>query len=98
MDPVKATNDLLDIMGYLFKNGADPTMKSNQDKTPKDIAIKHGFKLGTALLGNSTEYLIVYTYLYMYAEVLEYTWSKTYAKDKSSPHSNTGVHKQLLDW
>jgi len=86
-------------MGYLFKNGADPTVKSNQYKTPKDIAIKHGFKLGTALLGNSTEYFnSLYTHLYMCAEVLEYTWSKTYIQDKSSTHSNTGVHKQLLDW
>jgi len=51
MDPVKTTNELLDVMGYLFKNGADPTVKSNQNKTPKHIAIEHGFKLGIALLG-----------------------------------------------
>jgi len=54
MKPVKATNELLDIMGYLFKNGADPTVKSN-NKTPRDIASKQGFKLGAALLGNSSE-------------------------------------------
>jgi len=54
MDPVKATNEVLDIMGYLFKNGADPTVKSN-NKTPRDVATEHGFKLGAALLGNSSE-------------------------------------------
>jgi len=54
MKPVKTTNELLDIMGYLFKHGADPTVKS-KNKTPRDIAIKHGFKLGAALLGNKFE-------------------------------------------
>ena len=54
MDPVKATNEVLDIMGYLFINGADPTVKS-KNKTPRDIVTKHGFKLGAALLGNKFE-------------------------------------------
>jgi len=59
MDPVKATNEVLDIMGYLFKHGADPTVKS-KNKTPRDIAKKYGFKLGAALLGNEFESYISY--------------------------------------
>ena len=51
MKPGKTINELLDIMGYLFENGADPTVKS-KNKTPRDIATKNGFKLGAALLGN----------------------------------------------
>ena len=46
-------------MGYLFKNGADPTMKSN-NKTPRDIATEHGFKLGAVLLGNSNIFRVLY--------------------------------------
>ena len=60
MEPVKTTNKLLDIMGYLFENGADPTVKS-KNKTPRDIATKNGFKLGAALLGNiATDWVLNY--------------------------------------
>jgi len=57
MDPVKTTNDFMDIMGHLFKHGANPTVKSNlktMSKTPRDIATEHGFKLGATLLGNDS--------------------------------------------
>ena len=50
--PVNLTNDLLDIIGGLFNNGADPTVKCKMGRTPKDIAIQNDFKLGAALFGN----------------------------------------------
>ena len=46
------TNDLLDIIGGLFNNGADPTVKCKMGRTPRDIAIHNDFKLGAALFGN----------------------------------------------
>ena len=99
MDPVKTENDLLNIMGYLFKNGADPTVKY-KNKTPKDIATEHGFKLGTALLGNNTKIIIILLILYVhiYAETLECIWNKTYTHDKNIAHSSPSLHKQLLVW
>ena len=44
--------DMLDIIGYLFNNGGDPTVKCNVGWTPRDIATQSNFKLGAALFGN----------------------------------------------
>ena len=49
---MKKTNNLLDIIGYLFNNGADPTVKCNMGMMPRDIAIQNNFKLGTTLFGS----------------------------------------------
>ena len=49
---------MLDIIGCLFNNGADPTVKCKVGKTPRDIAIEKNFKLGAALIGN-LNYIIV---------------------------------------
>ena len=43
---------MLNIIGMLFEHNADPTIKSNEDKTPKEVAITHNFKIGAALFGN----------------------------------------------
>ena len=43
--------DLLDIIGCLFNNGADPTVKCKVGKTPRDVATRNRFKLGATLLG-----------------------------------------------
>ena len=43
---------MLDIIGYLFNNGANPTVKCNVDWTPRDFATQSNFKLGAALFGN----------------------------------------------
>ena len=50
--PVNLTKDMLDIIGYLFNNGANPTVKCNVDWTPRDFATQSNFKLGAALFGN----------------------------------------------
>ena len=42
--------DLKAIIGCLFSNGADPTVKSGIGLTPRQIADVHGFKVGSALL------------------------------------------------
>ena len=47
--------DLLNIIGYLFKNGANPTIKAKMGLTPKEIADMHKFKIGSALLGESID-------------------------------------------
>ena len=52
------TVDLLDIIGCLFNNGADPTVKCKVGRTPRNVATQNGFKLGETLLGNSN-YLTV---------------------------------------
>ena len=52
------TVDLLDIIGCLFNNGADPTVKCEMGRTPRIVATQNGFKLGETLLGNSN-YLTV---------------------------------------
>jgi len=59
----KTITDLLNIMGYLFKEGADPTIKSNNNKSPRDIATEHGFRLGAELLGNSNIFWILNYYV-----------------------------------
>jgi len=51
MDPVNQVRDLLDVIGCLFKNGADPTIKCSKGLTPRAIADVHKFKIGSALLG-----------------------------------------------
>ena len=56
--PVNLTKDMLDIIGCLFKNGTDPTVKCKVHKTPRDVAIQNNFKLGAALIGN-LNYIIV---------------------------------------
>ena len=53
MNQVAKARDLLNIIGYLFKNGADPTFKSKAGMTPKVIAAMHKFKIGSALFGES---------------------------------------------
>ena len=52
------TEDMLDIIGCLFKNGADPTVKCKVHKTPRDVAIQNNFKLRATLIGN-LNYIIV---------------------------------------
>ena len=49
--------DMVDIIGCLFNNGADPTVKCKDGRTPKDI-VKNNFKLGAALFGK-LNYIIV---------------------------------------
>ena len=44
-------NDLLNVIGHLFNNGADPTAKCKMGRTPRYIAMQTGFKLGAALFG-----------------------------------------------
>jgi len=44
-------NDLLNIIGCLFNNGADPTFKCKTGRTPRDVATENNFKLGAALFG-----------------------------------------------
>lgn len=45
-------NDLLNIIGCLFENGADPMAKCNMGRTPRDVTILNNFKIGTILFGN----------------------------------------------
>lgn len=44
-------NDLLDVIGHLFNNSADPTVKCKMGRTPRNIATQTGFKLGATLFG-----------------------------------------------
>ena len=46
------TKDMQNIIGCLFNNGADPTVKCKAGRTPRDIATQNNFKLGAALFGN----------------------------------------------
>ena len=50
---------MLDIVGCLFNNGADPTVKCKVGMTPRDTAMQSNFKLGAALIGNLNYYIIV---------------------------------------
>ena len=48
----------MDIVGCLFNNGANPTVKCKVGMTPRDIVMQSNFKLGAALIGN-LNYIIV---------------------------------------
>lgn len=54
------TVDLLDIIGCLFNNGADPTVKCKIGRTPRNLATQNRFKLGATLLGNSNHLTACY--------------------------------------
>ena len=52
INPAKMTKDMQNIIGCLFNNGADPTVKCKAGRTPRDIATQNNFTLGAALFGN----------------------------------------------
>ena len=47
-----ALYDSLNIIELLFEHNADPTMKSDEEKTPKEEAVANNFKTGAVLFGN----------------------------------------------
>ena len=48
----KALYNCLNIIGLLFEHDANPTIKSNEEKTPKEVAVASSFKVGAILFGN----------------------------------------------
>ncbi|XP_065916792.1 leucine-rich repeat serine/threonine-protein kinase 1-like isoform X1 [Dysidea avara] len=44
------TNNLLEVVYWLYKHGANPTLNSEEEETPKITAIKQNFKIGAAFL------------------------------------------------
>ena len=48
----KALYNSLNIIGLLFEHDANPTIKSNDEKIPKEMAVTNSFKIGAVLFGN----------------------------------------------
>ena len=95
------TKDLLDIIGDLFNNGADPTVKCKMGRTPRDVAIQNDFKLGAALFGNiSIKLHGMCSYITFYkTEILECIWLKDNVSIiTDNKNDKICLHKELLQW
>ena len=93
------TNDLLDIIGCLFDNGANPTTESKMGRTPRDVATRNDFKLGATLLGKIIfMHGIVIVIIRIKTEILEYIWSKDDVRNIKDKTVKICLHKVLLQW